>query len=115
MHFPQFEGKALPEIALCLFCTEDNEYATVKARDQHLKVMHKEEQAQMRMGQQIGEQLKLLLAQMGAQQDPFLCGLRQEALSSASDLTLHVMLHQEAGDRPTSPTPALAADSKGRK
>lgn len=98
--FPQLAGQALPPGAECSFCDDGLVYATAKARDQHVKVMHQEEMRQARMGQELGAVLAQKLGQMGMQMPAFACNLCPETFADVTALAEHVNAHQEVADPP---------------
>lgn len=91
--FPQLAGVTPETVDPCDFCERDD-IPTAAARKQHMYTMHKDELAQVRMGERIATVLSQSTQSMMSA-DPFGCQVCGEGFSSARKLTEHVRKHQE--------------------
>ena len=104
VEFPQLAGLTLPELQACEFCGRED-FPSSKARDKHLRAMHKEELIQLRMGEATAKAIAEALERMGVKPAPFACGLCKDAFETGDDLIAHVAKHSE-------PTPASGRTRK---
>lgn len=99
--FPQMEGIPVPEKpAPCPFC-ESDDFPREAARSQHIRVMHKEQLAQLEQSKQISDALRQSLGALAAPQ-PFACGICKEGFDTVDSMLEHMTLHegQEMPARP---------------
>ena len=93
VEFPQLAGHTPEDVPPCEFCDRDD-LPTMKARMQHITVMHQEHIAQIRMGEKIAQALHPSTQKMMADQ-PYICGICNEGFSGLNALQKHVSLHRE--------------------
>ncbi len=109
-HFPQLDGLEIAPPAYCDFCDDALRYPTAKARDQHVRVMHKDELQAARQGKEVAAALAVALRGMGMQMNAYACALCSETFADGTALAAHVALHQQDTE---SPPPEAGRTRKG--
>ncbi len=100
-HFPQLDGLPMEPPALCDFCDDNLRYPTTKAREQHVRVMHKDELQAARQGKEVAAALANALRGMGMQMNTYACALCSETFADVGQLSTHVALHEQDSESPT--------------
>lgn len=113
--FPQLDASTDREEYACRFeCEVGSYFPNKKARDQHVRVMHKDEQQEILRGKGMAEQLAEAMRAMGLGAAAYPCGMPDcaERYATAQELATHILLHAEPTvERQVEPAPLDVAPS----
>jgi hypothetical protein len=112
--FPQLEGKDYGPAPMCDLCENELKYPSVKARDQHVKVMHTEELREIRTGQAMAKQITDTLTRMGMGVPTGIqCPMCNEMPVDVQALVVHVAKHAAQAQPEVPSVPVVLVEDSG--